>query len=1152
MAKRLFLSLLLMTTVLRAQMAFEDGTYVRLSTGKVAVSQGQKNALKYGVYHLTGQQLMDWGVMEQGDPVTELAIRQCIEGPLDVVNGVEKSGQDFNVRYAVFNNETANPSLLSASTVYAFYVAPLFGSHFDTALHRTVYEEHPYSAEEHLLVSGGNKHNDVLPIISAVDDTLADRTLDAHQTWVYDSAMYNLVGTGRRWAGELFDFTTSRSYDFVARRGVGSTAPSVGTLVQVRVQGWARASASGTKLKVHYGGQTAEVSFPAAGTSSIANYVAEKTVIAEFVSDGSTELVVEYDKNGTNSAAMWLDQIVVDWTSEPAPNFNPNAWYINDVARGTGHYSRFEAHGVPSGEVCIMELDGHQAVAQFEPTVASAVNGLQNVIWGSHEDQTRSYYVVSSDPSTSQSLVFVEAVDRGSEIRFEDLFGVESIVVAPDSLMAEAAELASLQESTGLKAAAISLSYIYDHMNAGTPDVTALRKFLVKAYADYGDVRYLTLFGDASYDYRGILRGPKSNLVPTFESYASFSLYSSFITDDFFGYLEVGEATNWYSEDLDIGIGRIPARNKAEAQESVQKIRTYLQDVNRFGPWRTKAVLVADDVDESWEKEFAIFQDLLARDLDTSRPELNAVKIYTDAFAQESKPGSQRYPEAREKLFREVEQGALVVSYVGHGGEVGWATERVLQLEDINRWTNSASGMPIFTTITCEFTRFDDPNRQSAGEQLFLNSVGGAAALFSTTRSVFATTSTYELNELLNNNLMSLEVPRLGDVLRTTKNSNNSGDKIKFSLIGDPTMPLARPQHRIVLDSINGQSWSTFTDTLNALDWVQIKGSVLHANSASILSDFQGQLWITIFDKKRDQQTLRNDNEGGVVTFKTQNDAVFKGIASVLNGQFTVEFRVPRDINLSVGEARVGTYAASTIEDAWGGNSDLLLGGLSDGITTDHSGPLVRLFMEDSTFRSGEIVAQDADGFALLEDESGINAVGLGIGHNLELILDGQSINVNDYYESNLDDFTRGQIRYPFYNLSEGEHSLELRAWDVLNQWGYDSISFVVTSADVPLLNNLLAYPNPFTDRVNFVLNHNQSGVEGALTIEVMDNSGAVLWRRTEPVNWSSATVELPAFTMSELAGSQPGSGFYHVRVHWTRSADGKSDLIQEKLVYIR
>ena len=560
-------------------------------------------------------------------------------------------------------------------------------------------------------------------------------------------------------------------------------------------------------------------------------------------------------------------------------------------------------------------------------------------------------------------------------------------------------------------------------------------------------------------------------------------------------------------------------------------------------------VLVADDVDESWEREFAVVQDALAKRLDTIRPELNMIKIYTDAFLQESKPGSQRYPTAREALFRSVEKGALIVSFVGHGGEVGWASERILQLEDINGWANSTK-LPVFTTITCEFTRFDDPTRVSAGEQLFLNPDGGAIALFSTTRSVFATNSTYDINRLLNQKMMSLETPRLGDVLRQTKNNNISGDKIKFSLIGDPTLPLSKPKKKVILDSINGVAWGAFQDTLNALSWVEIKGHV--GSDLAIDENFEGKVWLTFFDKAQDLQTRRNDGAGSVVNYETQNNIIFRGEASVYGGEFSVQFRVPLDINLRVGTPKVVSYAASQNEDAWGGQRDLLIGGVYDGTVTDNLGPEVRLFINDTNFISGGISDANPLAIGLMKDESGINAVGLGIGHNIVLELDGSPLNVNEAYVSNIDDFTRGSIAFQYYDLEDGEHSLSLRAWDVLNQWGYDEITFVVVNALDPILEQLEVFPNPFSTELNFILNHNQKGEEGSLRLTLTDNQGKLIWEWTENTILEGNSSDLPTFRISDIPSGKLTPGFYHARVDWKRTLDGKSSRIQEKLIYIR
>ena len=1130
-------------------MSFDQGTYVRFRTLIHGTAGVQEEGRAYsGIYRMLGSEIIDLGILPTGSSNASLDIRCRLDGTLSYLNDQnEPIGASFRIPYYVEDTD----SLLDEATAYWFYLPPSYNLNYDYLTHNSLYAPNAYSDAKYFLVSGGNTNYSPVPAENEGVKSNA-RPMNARATWVHDTTMYNLVGTGRRWVGELFDFTTSRTYDFLGSSTSGdvNNAPVPGTEISFKIKAVARASTNSTKLIVEYDGQTQEVAFPAVGTSSISNYVQEKVLQATFTASNAATFKITYDKAGNNSAAMWLDEMVVDWETE-GYEYSSNQFFQNNP-RGATNYSQFKVQWQNCTHIFGIEEDKIVSVVEPAAIVPTGASGINEATWYSHEDKLRTYKL--SNCSTKLSFVVDEVVDLNvlDTDRYEDLDGVESIIIAPDSLLNEARSLADLESETGVVPAVVALSYIYDVVNTGNPDIGAIRKFLSKVFTEYGTLKYVTLFGDASYDYKGKLLGTKSNLVPTFESNSSFSLYLSYITDDFYGYLEPGESTNWFSEDLDVGIGRIPVRSKAEARAAVDKIEAYLTDTALYGPWRNKMVFVADDADDAWEREFATYQDQLARYLDTSRSELNAIKIYTDAYAQESMPGSQRYPEAREKLFREVEDGAIVVSYVGHGGEVGWATERVLQLEDINGWTNKNSGMPVFTTITCEFTRFDDPNRVSAGEQLFTNPNGGAIALMSTTRSVFATTSTYELNQLLNRNLMTLEDPRLGDVIRRTKNQNGSGDKIKFSLIGDAALPLARPYWNVALDSINGNAWSTFTDTINALNWVQLKGSVRHPLTGDVQSDYQGKVWLTVYDKKQNESTLVNDGAGAKYNFTTQNNTVFKGLATVRDGKFQFEFRVPLDINLSIGEAKFSTYTTDYKSDGWGGQREMLIGGLYEGIVLDTEGPEVRLFIDDTTFQSGGIADSDPDGLALLYDESGINAVGLGIGHNLTLTLDGEEINVNSYYSADLDDFQRGTVRYPFYNLETGRHSLEIRAWDVLNQWGYDSLHFYVLDADDPILESIQAYPNPFTEYIEFVLNHNQSDQKGTLRLEVVNNQGQVLWNWEAQTTLRNASTQLPTFRMSEVPGGRPAAGFYHVRILWQRESDGKSARIQEKLIYIR
>lgn len=1096
-----------------AQMNWSEGEYALFST------------VRSGIHKIYGTTLIHQGVLSEGDQLDRLVILHRPEGELPHINGLSNGGLQ-PIDYKVVDSD----GMLDANSLVLFYLNAPFDMEFKDSTYS--YSEHSYSEREHFVISA-------LPTSSNQQMVEQDRALVSNarninlvtQFHVVDSVYTNLVGTGRRWFGDLFDFTTQRSYNLPL-----SAAPN--TVLDIKVNAVARANSSTTKLEILGGGS---VNFPSVGTSSVADYVTERALHSDVpAGSGLNAVVLNYDKAGNSNAAMWLDKLVVNyWTNL---EYQPSATYqkrYQNFPRGAGNFSTFEVSTATPQSMHVFELRPDGEVRDVQPNL-----GTSNVSWSAPEDTLLQYLIVSTNDA------FVPRFERqGILPNLADYGQVKNLIIAPDSLLPQAERLAGIHVSTGLASKAISLESIYAIQNAGTPDIAAIREFLYDLRQGNPELAYLTLLGDASYDYKGKLP-ERSNLVPTFEAYGSFSLYTSYITDDYYGYLDPGEGVNWFSSDLDIGIGRLPVTNSSEAAAAIDKIQRYYQSPERFGPWRSNAVLVADDVDHAWEKEFAVVQDRLAKYIDTARTEMEVVKIYSDAFTQESKPGSQRYPTAREKLFREVGDGALVVSFVGHGGEVGWTTERILQLEDINAWSNNPK-LPVFTTITCEFTRFDDPKRISAGEQLYLNPDGGAIALFSTTRSVFATNSTYDLNRLLNTHMMSLESPRLGDVLRTTKNNNISGDKIKFSLIGDPALPLARPEHVISFDTINGVEWSAFSDTLKALNWVSIEGHVQDKNGP-LLADFNGEIWLTVFDKAQPQTTRVNDGAGGVFNFSTQNNAIFKGKATVKNGLFTFEFRVPLDINLSVGAPKVLAYATDYMIDAWGGDKSLNIGGVFDGIITDNEGPKVRLFVNDTNFVSGGTTNENPLGLALLNDESGINAVGLGIGHNITMTLDGADINVNDFYESDLNDFTSGTVKYPFFNLAPGPHQLELRAWDVLNQWGYDSISFVVLDAQEPILEQILAYPNPFTEEVQFSLQHNQQGQQGTLRLDLLANTGTTVYTWEEQLTLGYNETALPTFKVSELPAGTLSPGFYYARVQWISESNGKSSSIQEKLIFIR
>jgi hypothetical protein len=586
-----------------------------------------------------------------------------------------------------------------------------------------------------------------------------------------------------------------------------------------------------------------------------------------------------------------------------------------------------------------------------------------------------------------------------------------------------------------------------------------------------------------------------SIFIPTYQSDNSVHLVNSFLTDDYYGLLDEGEGALNAAGLMDIGIGRLPVRNAEQSKVVTDKILHYLENpASTHGDWRNVIVVPADDENRNTHLNQA---EKLINSIDTLDPVYNINKIYFDAYKKQSTPGGGRYPDVNREIVSRVEKGALLVNYVGHGGEVGWADERVLEISDINAWTNYEK-MGMFFTATCEFSRFDNPLHTSAGELVFLNPEGGAMSMITTTRLAFASSNS-QLNLSFADTLFdakSHEIPRLGDVLKYTKNTNgNSPNTRHLTLFGDPSMRLPIPQHRVVTTSITDAVTGNPADTLFANSLVTISGEVRRVDG-TFMDDFDGVLYVKVFDKPSKVKTLGQHPESFVVEFKAQKNIVYQGKASVKEGTFTFTFPVPRDIDYSIGNGKISFYASNGIEDAHGYSTDFKIGGSVAQNQTDLTGPEIRLFLNDTNFVDGGITSENPKLIAYLYDESGINTVGNGIGHDIVATIDGDSydgIVLNDYYISDLDSYQSGVINYQYFNLPDGDHTLTLKAWDVFNNSGQASINFTVKRKIILAVDEVVAYPNPSGADVWFRFGHNQFDGKFDVELNVFSSSGMLV-----------------------------------------------------------
>lgn len=748
------------------------------------------------------------------------------------------------------------------------------------------------------------------------------------------------------------------------------------------------------------------------------------------------------------------------------------------------------------------------------------------------------------------------------------------IIIAHPDFYADALTLAAYHENLDtLSTVVVTPQQIYNEFSSGAQDISALRDF-IKMFYDRAAVaselpQYVLMYGDGSYDNKKRFAS-NTNFIPTYQSLSSNTLINSYVSDDFYGLLDDSEGIWAGSDAIDIGIGRFPVKNKSESTAILAKIFNYTKTgflpsttnngcssasaTSPFGDWRNTVCFIGDDEDGGLHEMDA---NKLATMVDTAADDYNVDKIYLDSYVQEATPGGNRYPEVSAAIDKRIEKGCLIMNYTGHGGEVGLAHERVIEVSQINNWKNF-NNLPLFFTATCEFSRFDDPERTSAGEYVFLNPQGGGIGLFTTVRLVFAA-GNFALNKSFYEQAFTPiagKMPRLGDLFEYIKNQpgGSSVNSRNFTMLGDPALTLVYPKYDVSTDTVNSVVVSgASSDTLKALSLVTISGFV-RDNGGAVLTSYNGVIYPTVFDKSQNITTLSNDGPSSPpFTFGLQKNILYKGKASVTNGAFKFSFVVPKDIAYAYGIGRVSYYAENGSEDANGFYEKVIIGGSNNSAALDNAGPTVDLFLNDSKFVFGGLTDESPDLFAMLKDENGVNTVGNGIGHDITAVLDANtesSVVLNDYYQADLNSYKSGTIRYPFSELSEGKHTLSLKVWDVYNNSSQAYTEFLVAKSAELALSHVLNYPNPFTTNTKFYFEQNQCCQVLDVQIQIFTISGKLVKNFDEIVQTEGFRSDGIEWDGRDDFGDKIGKGVYIYRVK-VKTSEGATAEKYEKLVIL-
>lgn len=1013
--------------------------------------------------------------------------------------------------------------------------------HFDTATTKISHTKNIYTdwAGYFISTTQGGNHNFTTETVGA-----ATININNYHNWqLFEEDASNLAKSGRQWlSAPLSSFESNRTITFNVPNIISSEPVVLNTRVAANAStGNSAFTISQNNITVH------NQNLSPVGTGNYPDAAKANYKSGTFNTNSSNINIKAAFTSENSNARGYIDYIELIAKCNLTFESNFLQFRNTDAAGQIANYNLSNANGA----IEIWNVTIPYNITRINAT--SSGNNLQ--FKADNTTQLQELIAVNTSSNNFSTPDFIETV--GNQNLHNSSFP-EMVIVTNAEMQPAAEDLANFHAGfDGVECQVVLINEIYNEFSSGQQDIAAIRDYLKMLYDKANgntsnQPKYLLLMGDASYDYKGILSTNQSNILPAYQSNESFILTETFVSDDFFACLdddEGGRITG--SEDLDIGVGRFPVANLSEAQNIVNKIKHYTQ-ASSLGSWRNKLTFVADDEDSNVHLNDA---DGIAETLRFGIKTHNVNKIYLDAFKQVNASAGDRYPEAKSAILRELFTGTFMVNFAGHGNPRSWTTERVFNIDDIQDLKNK-DNLPLFVTATCDYSVYDNHDEVSAGEALLLNPDGGAIALLSTTRLVYASQ-----NEEMNKQFMRAlylnngNFPTLGDAIKTAKNNTfQSENNRKFVLLGDPALTLEFPNYEVKTTSINANG----SDTLSALSKVVVTGIVTLPNSNTPLTSFNGEIYPTVYDKLSTQQTRGNDSQSPIKDYNLRNRILFKGKASVVNGEFTFEFIVPKDINYSLGSGKISYYASNEteIKDANGYDFEFTVGGTASNFTEDNDGPIVELFMNDENFVSGGITDANPILLANLFDDSGINTVGNGVGHDIVAILDGNTQNqfvLNDFYQAELDDFTKGKVFFPFNDLEDGPHNIEVTAWDVHNNKGTGTVDFIVSSSEDLLIQNLLNYPNPFFDNTSFVFEHNKPGEQLNVKIDVYSMSGNLL--KTLSANFISEGFKTDgnALTWDGTSdyGTQLSKGVYLYKLS-VYTEDGKTAQEFDKLVILR
>lgn len=1016
----------------------------------------------------------------------------------------------------------------------------------DSLNHRFVHKKNLYSDRSFyfLSVGGTGKRVSTSAVVSSPNTIVTSFS----ERYFHELDTVNFLASGREWYGEEFanmpGKTTSRDF------AVGLSNLTSNSPVTIISHCIARSVGAASRFDVRLNNQLLGQSFINGVNGGIYDLFAQQSTSIYNTAATQNSLLVNYSfVPGSFNAQGWLNWFELFCRRDLSLNGTDQLLFRDWPSVGPGNNAGFVVSNATAA-TRVWDITDPLTPVQIPGTLSGSDFRFVN-----SASRLREYVTFNNT-----NFLVPAAIGRVSTQDLHSASVADYLIISYPAFLQQAQRLAQFhQQQNSLRTAVVTTDQVFNEFASGSPDPVAIRDFVKMYYDKFGTStadkpKYLLLFGDASYDPKDRLNN-NTNFVPAWENNFSLDPLSTYASDDFYGFLDDNEDINsgLIINYLDIGIGRVPAKNADEAKNFLDKVIAYYAPT-ALGPWRNNLTFIADDEDANLHVQDA---EIFTTTAGTVLPVANQQKIYLDAFRQESGSGGSSYPQANIAINNQIYNGTLIWNYNGHGGARRLAEETVLDQEIVNNW-NNADKLPLFITATCDFAPYDNPAINSIGENILVRPKTGAIALMTTTRVVFAFS-----NRIMNNNYLQLALQAdasgkyktLGDAVKDAKNFTyqTSGDVTnnrKFTLLGDPALTLAFPQLKVRATNVNGIPVAQ-ADTLRSTEKIIIEGEVTDLQG-NILTGFNGTVYPVVFDKPQTISTLANDAASQVTSFMVQNNSLFKGKATVQNGRFSFSFKVPKDINFQYGNGKLSLYAENGTADAAGAFTNFIVGGVGNNTGNDTEGPEIKPYLNDEKFVNGGITNENPVLIVKLADSSGINTTGMGIGHDIVATLDNDNNRyfiLNDFYQSDPDSYQQGTARFQLPALEPGTHSLKIKAWDVLNNSNEALLEFTVANDEELKLSHVLNYPNPFTSNTSFWFEHNKPGQPLQVYLQIMTVTGRVIKTIRKTITTDGNRSDEIQWDGRDEFGDKPGRGVYIYKLRVTAPGNKKKEVIEKLLI---